>query len=52
MLLSYINTGLRDKYEDLQDMASSVGFDEGEVRERLDAAGYKYDEALKSFIGK
>ena len=35
MLLSYINTGLRDRYEDLGDMASSEGFDEAEIRERL-----------------
>ena len=39
MLLSYINMGLRDKYEDLQDMASSEGFDDQEVTEKLEAAG-------------
>ena len=52
MLLSYINTGLRDKYEDLKDMASSEGFDEVEIRDRLDAAGYCYDETMKRFIAQ
>ncbi len=49
MLLSYINTGLRDKYEDLEDMASSEGFDKTEITEKLKAAGYKYSEELKRF---
>ena len=49
MLLSYINTGLRDRYEDLGDMASSEGFDEAEIRERLDLAGFIYDEGAKRF---
>lgn len=49
MLLSYINTGLRDKYEDLDDMASSEGFDASEVMGTLMKAGFTYDEELKRF---
>lgn len=49
MLLSYINMGLRDKYEDLSDMASSEGFDEEEITGKLEAAGYHYDKELKRF---
>ncbi|MBQ4483215.1 MAG: DUF4250 domain-containing protein [Lachnospiraceae bacterium] len=49
MLLSYINTGLRDKYEDLEDMASSEGFDKREITEKLEAAGFRYNEELKRF---
>ncbi len=50
MLLSYINTSLRDKYEDLHDMAGSEGFDEAEVKEKLEAAGYHYDDIQKRFL--
>ena len=49
MLLSYINTGLRDKYEDLEDMASSEGFDAAELTARLEAAGYHYDDTTRKF---
>lgn len=49
MLLSYINTGLRDKYEDLEDMASSEGFDAREISGKLEAAGFTYNEELKRF---
>lgn len=50
MLLSYINTGLRDKYEDLEDMASSEGFDVKEVTDKLEAAGFRYDSGMKRFL--
>ena len=39
MLLSYINTGIRDKYSDFYDMADSEGFDATEVMEKLEKAG-------------
>ena len=44
MLLSYINLGLRDKYESFEDMASSEGFDAKEIKEKLEAAGYVLGE--------
>ncbi len=43
MLVSYINLGLRDKYEDLEDMAASEGFDADEIKDKLSAAGYEYN---------
>ncbi len=43
MLVSYINLGLRDKYEDLEDMAASEGFDAEDIKEKLKAAGYEYN---------
>ena len=39
MLASYVNLGLRDKYEDLEDMAASEGFDAEEIKDKLRAAG-------------
>ena len=44
MLFSYINTGLRDKYEDLEDMAASEGFDAQEVRKKLEECKKISDE--------
>ena len=52
MLLSYINMGLRDKYEDLRDMASSEGFDAEEIRKKLEEAGFFYDEGAGRFVGR
>jgi hypothetical protein len=52
MLLSYINTGLRDKYSDLDDMASAEGFDARTVSKKLESAGYCYDSGLKRFVTK
>ncbi len=43
MLLSYVNLGLRDKYEDLDDMASAEGFDKEELLNKLKEAGYEYN---------
>ena len=43
MLVSYVNLGLRDKYEDFEDMAASGGFDADEIKDKLRAAGYEYN---------
>ena len=43
MLVSYVNLGLRDKYEDLEDMAASEGFDAEEIKDKLRAAGYEFN---------
>jgi hypothetical protein len=40
MLVSYINLGLRDKYESFEDMAASEGFDANEIKDKLEALGY------------
>lgn len=50
MLVSYVNLGLRDKYEDLDDMAASEGFDADEIKDKLSAAGYEYNG--RAFVGK
>ena len=50
MLLSFVNTQLRDNYSSLADLASSYGVAPEEIREKLKAAGYEYDEANNAFI--
>ena len=50
ILMSYVNMGLRDKYEDLYDMAVSEGFDAKEIQDKLEAAGFRYDDGIKKFV--
>ena len=52
MLLSYINTQLRDNYPDLSELASSLGEDEEAIRETLEKAGFVYDGGLNRFVTK
>ncbi len=50
MLLSFINTMLRDKYPSLSELAASEGADENEIIEKLKAAGYTYDKDKNHFV--
>lgn len=52
MLLSYINTQLRDNYKSLTELASSLGEDEAKIRETLGNAGFEYDEELNRFAAR
>ena len=52
MLMSYINTQLRDNYPSLTELAKSRGADENEIRDKLDGIGMKYDRELNRFIAK
>jgi len=51
MLLSYVNTQLRDNYESLDELCSSLDVSKDDVLGALSKAGFKYDEALNKFIG-
>ena len=50
MLLSYINTLLRDNYSSLDELSSSMGVDAEEISSRLEAIGYSYDAQQNRFI--
>lgn len=50
MLLSYINTQLRDNYSSLSDLASSLNADMNEITNKLAAINYFYDSQLNKFI--
>ena len=50
MLLSYINTQLRDHYPSLDDFCKETGADAGEITTKLKAIDYEYDAALNKFI--
>ena len=50
MLLSYINTQLRDNYPSLDELCASLDADKQAIIEKLAAVNYEYDEALNKFI--
>lgn len=52
ILLSVINTGLRDEYSSLEDLCLSKGILQDELVEKLGKAGYEYDAGLNRFISK
>ena len=43
MLLSYINTQLRDNYPTLEELCRSLDVDEEELKSKLLTAGYVYN---------
>ena len=50
MLLSYVNTQLRDHYYSLEEFCKSFQLDEVELREQLAAIDYQYDEISNQFV--
>lgn len=49
ILLSFVNTRLRDRYESLSALCEDLEADEDELRARLAEAGYRYDPELNRF---
>ena len=50
ILLSYVNTKLRDEYSGLSELCAALDADEGEVTAALDALGYHYDQPQNCFV--
>lgn len=50
MLLSYINTQLRDFYSSFEDLCKSLDIDMNEVKQKLSSIDYTYDESTNQFI--
>ena len=49
ILLSYINTKLRDEYDNLDDLCSSLDIERISLEKRLSDAGFEYDSAVNQF---
>lgn len=49
ILLSVINTALRDKYCSLEELCAAEDFSSEEISSRLAAIGYAYDPESNSF---
>ena len=52
MLLSYINTQLRDNFSSLSELAASLGENEEQIRTTLAGTGFIYNEELNRFVTK
>lgn len=50
ILLSYVNTQLRDYYPNLEDMCLSMDIKITEIISQLEKIDYLYDEALNKFV--
>lgn len=49
ILLSFVNTKLRDEYQSLDELCDSLDEDREALEQRLAAAGFTYDAALRRF---
>lgn len=49
MLLSVINTYLRDKYSSLDSLCTDLDVDKNNIISKLSAINYEYDEDLNQF---
>lgn len=50
MLLSYVNTQLRDNYSSLDDFCASMDVDRVRLEKKLRAVNYEYDENRNAFV--
>ncbi len=49
MLLSVVNTKLRDEYNSLEELCAAYGIAESEVEEKLKTINYSYDMITNQF---
>ena len=49
ILLSVINTKLRDEYSSLDELCDSLDIEKNQLTEDLKSAGYKYNPSLNQF---
>lgn len=50
ILLSFVNTKLRDFYKSLEEMCDDLGIDKEDITARLEAIGYKYSAERNAFV--
>lgn len=50
MLLSYVNTQLRDAYPSLEELCGSLDLDQQELEKKLAQIDYHYDQTRNQFI--
>lgn len=50
MLLSYVNTQLRDTYASLEEMCKALEVEQAELEERLRAVDYCYSQERNQFV--
>ena len=50
MLLSFVNTQLRDNYSSLDELAAAYGVEAGEIIKKLGDIDYSYDPEGNRFV--
>ena len=50
ILLSYINTKLRDEFSSLEELSKSLCVSSAEIEETLGSIDYKYNAELNKFV--
>ena len=50
ILMSYLNTQLRDFYYDLDDLCKSLSLNRAQIEEKLGSIGYRYSEKYNQFV--
>ena len=50
MLLSYVNTQLRDNYSSLDDFCASLDVEKQMIMDKLKTVNYEYSEELNKFV--
>lgn len=50
ILLSFLNTKLRDKYKDIDEMCDDMELDREQIEKKLLSVGYKYSDTRNQFI--
>lgn len=50
MLLSFVNTQLRDNYDTLEEFCSVYEIEKEKLVEKLKSVDYEYDEGQRQFI--
>lgn len=50
MLMSYLNTQLRDNYPSLEELCKSMCLDEAEIRAKLETIGFVYQPERNQFV--
>lgn len=49
ILLSYVNTQLRNHYPSLEELCAALSLDEALLRQKLDTIGYEYSQTQNQF---
>lgn len=50
ILLSYVNTKLRDEYDSLDELCAALDADKEELVRRLEGVNYRYSQERNQFI--
>ena len=50
ILLSYVNTKLRDHFATLEEFCETYELNEAEIRDTLSSVDYQYDEITNQFV--